>query len=215
MLGSFRNWASRVEDEEILKAVKELQDAFNHEVGKVKWGDSDSVISFKHWIADRVNSTIRELKCDRKVFAAALWRQAHTTRSTEAQGASIFLGMPEEALEIVKNKPGRGGPDDEVPEGEIILLGLDRSLPGYAGLQTKVRICDVRIKDGKKLVGRKAVVNVNPRQDQKQPDPKSGLPENSLGLIAPECDQPSEGEYVALIVRDGEKKRWKLSLQRV
>ena len=189
-LTEFRNWAMKVTELQYGTA-RVVQDWFNARIQRVNFSDPENIAKFKAELqVELVNWTERE-QLDLKVAASALWRVAHSSRSTDASAASVFMAFPEQAEWIVENKPGL-----QINQTATILTGVNYQVPFLMSAETEVQVVDVETMVKGKIVIRKAVVGIVDGQVQPS-DP--GFPRNMIGVIAANADQPGVGSYFATI----------------
>ena len=77
-----------------------------------------------------------------------------------------------------------------------ILTGCNYQVPGLEELETEVEVVDVTTEKNGKLWVRKAVYGA---VDGQLPPQSELYPENMIGLIAVNADQPEKGAYFARI----------------
>ena len=105
--------------------------------------------------------------------------------------ASVFIAFPEASRWIVAEKPGL-----KSTGLATILTGCNYQVPGLEELEAEVEVVDVTTeKNGKQWV-RKAICGAVEGQ---LPPPSSTYPENMIGLVAVNADQPEKGAYFARI----------------
>ncbi len=189
LLTEFRDWAMSVPAVQ-MECAKVVQVWFNARNKRVNWSDPRSILDFRAEFNIEVQKWVQREQVDPKVAASALWRAAHSARSGDASGASVFIAFPEESNWIVKMKPG-------LKHGRsTIIVGLNFQLPGLDELDCEVKIIDMaKLQNGKMIVRKAVVAEV---EGQIQP---VGMPTNVIGVIAANADQPQVGMYIARIHR--------------
>jgi hypothetical protein len=201
-LTAYRNWAlstSKVDYE----CAKVIQSWYNARVRRVNWSDPDSIATFKAALNNEITVWVEREELDRKVAASALWRVAHSTRSQDAGGASVFVAFPDEAKWIVEHKPGYR--DSRLA---TVLTGLHYQLPYVSDLEADVTVVEVKTQSRGKVVVRKAVA-----ADVKGQLKPTGdvYPDNMIAMVAINADQPQTGQYHAIISQIS-NKAWKCEL---
>ena len=112
----------------------------------------------------------------------------------------MFIAFEDFALDIVKNKPGKD-------IHSTIVTGVHYQVPSFEGGTFRVRIQEVETeKYGKRLI-RKVICGPVPDQIVKD----KGLPDDLIGFVAMNVDQPEVGSYLATLIPLG-KKSWKCAL---
>lgn len=105
-LSDYVNWAPPVSDYQLLLA-KEMIDAFVVLQTSVDWSRAESVQRLKDAARAMGDILARDaFGGNRRYCGYALWRASHHSRSNRAGASGVFTMMPEEALYIVRNKPG-------------------------------------------------------------------------------------------------------------
>ena len=141
-------------------------------------------------------------KLDRIAAALALWRVAHSSRSGDASGASVFIGFYEECLKIVTEKPGLKG------SLRTVVTGIHYQVPGLREATLEGEIVDIAVNIRGKRVIRKALVGEIEGQRQPQ-DPQ--YPANMIGMIAMNADQPQCGQYT-ISIKQTSQAAWTATL---
>ena len=190
-LTEYRKWAMIVQPEEIEHA-RQFQGWYNSLVTRVNFEDPSEIISFRAAVQAEVKE--RGKTSDPWTFANALWYVAHSARSHENQAASVFIAFEDFALDITKDKPGQ-----EI--SSIIVTGVHYQVPNFEGGTFRVRIQEVETeKYGKRLI-RKVICGPVPGQIVKD----KSLPNDLIGFIAMNVDQPEVGSYLATLMPLGHK----------
>lgn len=148
-LKEFLGWAPRVSIVVVEEAGK-LQGQFNVRSQSVNWEDQDEVFTFKSWWVEAVNEWMLSAGHDRWTAAAAMWRAAHSVRSTYAGASSVFIAFKDEALRIVTEKPGSG----DVVVGVVLGLPKDTDSAEVVGEVVEFKESS---KDGRRTWLRKAL----------------------------------------------------------
>jgi hypothetical protein len=189
-LTAFRMWAMPVDSVQY-ECAKVLQEWYNARSMRVNWSDPDAVGKFKTLFVQEAKTWMEREGLDERIAASALWRVAHSSRSSNAGAASVFIAFPEASRWIVAEKPGL-----KSTGLATILTGCNYQVPGLEELEAEVEVVDVTTeKNGKQWV-RKAICGAV----EGQLPPQSDLyPENMIGLVAVNADQPEKGAYFARI----------------
>jgi hypothetical protein len=124
------------------------------------------------WLAQQLGFK-SEASVDERVAASPLWRVAHSSRSSNAGAASVFIAFPEASRWIVAEKPGL-----KSTGVATILTGCNYQVPGLEELKAEVEVVDVTTeKNGKHWVRKAICVAV-----EGPLPPQSDLyPENMMG----------------------------------
>jgi hypothetical protein len=133
------------------------------------------------WMVDKHN-------LDRWTLANAMWWCGHFDQrysELEKMASAVFVGMPDEAERIAREKPGLAG--EKGGEFEIFVTGLSYQLPKYhesgAEFITPVNVVDFDdVRSGVK-VRRRALVADQPLEGQKQPKLEH-YPRNMIAITA-------------------------------
>lgn len=202
-LSTFRGWAGPV-PEHLLDGAHRLQLEFNARVTRVNFTWADDVIRFKKVWAHLIQDWMVAEHIGAEMACAALWREAHSTRSDSASAASVFMAFPELCKAIVEHKPGL-----QCAKQETVLVGL-----GYVFDEAPTHlVAEVEIREfrqeraNKTLIRRIAVGNVPGKKDAKAPYP-AGL----IGMVEVHANQPELGTYVATITKAGHGNAWHCKL---
>jgi len=179
-LMEFRHWAPTVDDE-LYEAAAKLQVAFNGRVTTVNFSDPERVREFKVWWESKVKAWMGFEGLNNETAAAALWRVAHSSRSTYSGASSVFYAFPEECKLFIEKKPGLSS------TVKTIVLGL------RDWVESLTTLCQVveyeEAKNGKRLI-RKALV-----LDEK------GAMLGAMASIPVDVEAPEKGQYLATILR--------------
>jgi len=207
-LTHYRPWAGEV-DEGLYAAAHELQLKFNARIHRLNWQWSEQVEAFKLWWRSEINDFIAETGYNRFDVARALWNVAHSTRSTAAGAGSIFMGMPEEALRIIREKPGR---QSRKPAG-VAMTGLtynvENPLAEWIG---EVEVVYHAVSKNGRLIYRACVCPIGEHPFRfKQKAEDNPWPADMIGVVSAQDDQPEEGFYNAAY-RQKSKSSWALTL---
>lgn len=125
-LCDFVNWAPVVPDKYMLVA-KSLIGKFNALQVLTNFDSAESIDRMKTAFNGMVEQAIvKDFRGSRQLAAYALWRSAHHSRSSMAGATSVFFGLPNEALMIVRRKPGLIGEVKAESVGESIELVAER-----------------------------------------------------------------------------------------
>lgn len=177
-LNEFKNWAVNVAAE-LLESCGEIQIQFNSRTQVTNWTDPECVNHFRAWWSHTVAEWMSKNNLDATIAAAAMWRVAHSTRSTYAGASSVFMAFPDECNQIIISKPGKHAT-------KTVVLGLKDDVENWAGKVTLVQYEEVR---GKMRIIRKALVL--PAEMMKYD--KASIPVDA--------EAPDEGEYVITLTR--------------
>jgi len=201
----FLNWALPQSDE-LMRQAEQVQFWYNSRVQRVNWTDPKDIAAFRVSLNERIEEWHKETKASDWEMANALWIVAHSARSEESTGNSVFMAFLDQAEKIIKDKPGLAASQKSQ---EIILNGLAYQLPGFTnGELENIEVKDiVTLSRGKKLVRR---VVCGSTRGQKKPQDKS-LPENLRAVGAINCAQPEPGTYRAKSTKFGDAS-WKAVL---
>jgi hypothetical protein len=101
------------------------------------------------------------------------------------------MAFPDEALEIVKSKPGKS------TALATVLTGVNYQIPGFEHGELEVEVVEVTVTKGGKRIVRKAVVGEAPGQLQAA----EPYPSNLIGLISLSALKPDCGRYHVRITR--------------
>lgn len=184
-LTEFRGWALSISKDDYERA-NVIQHWFNARAKRTNWSDPNEIAKMKIELAAEVS----KLSMDRWIAANALWRVAHSSRSTETSAASVFMAFPEECRRIIAEKPGRK------PRKMTVLTGLNYQVPGLTEVELDVRIVDVETTKGRRIIIRKAICG----EIDGQLTPTNPMyPTDMLGMVAVNADQPEQGSYHASI----------------
>jgi len=194
-LTTYKYWADH-STYDALRIARKMQDWYNANASEVNWQDAIAIQQFKlEWKERIADETL-----PRYELANALWFIAHGARSVNSGAGSVFLGFPEEALDIVLEKPGQQYVKTE--QGyETVIVGLPKQCPNVLEMKGEVTIIDVPLKKAGKLMVRKAIVAVV--EGQLQPS-DNRYPENTIALVATNAFQPPAGVYEASITPNSE-----------
>jgi hypothetical protein len=177
-------------------------DWYNPRAKRTNWADAKSIIEFKTAFDARLQELMDDEKLDRMAAASALWRVAHSSRSGDASGASVFIGYYDECLVIVKEKPGLIG------SLRTIVTGIHYQVPGLREAALEGEIVDVQVNIRGKRIIRKALVGKVDGQLQPQ-DPQ--YPANMIGMIAINAGQPQCGSY-KISIKQTSRAAWTATL---
>ena len=198
-LTEFQRWAGRVDTD--FEAVRDVQNWYNARVRRVNFSEPKDIAAFKLAFSKRLDEWMAEQGLSEWDAARALWNVAHGTRSELSGAASVFIGFPEQAAQIVADKPGL------VRKTKTVLVGLARQVPGLIEVSLDVEIQDVTVDQKGRAVIRKAVV----AEVHGQRQPNAPFPEKMIGLIAGNAIQPEPGQYKAHI-KQVSAGAWDISL---
>lgn len=205
-LSHFRGWAHRV-PEDVSKACHELQMEFNARVHSINFSWSEDVTHFKEWWQKRVRGWAEDLGIPVEMACDALWHEAHSARSREASGASVFIAFPERVKEIIAEKPGLN-----VKVMETLLLGLQyvfKDVPEKLLIRAEVREFEQDVQD-KRLIRKILAGEVEGKHAPREP-----YPEDLIGMFEIHAPQPELGLCIAEITKAGRGKAWHCRLTRV
>jgi hypothetical protein len=133
---------------------------------RVNWSDPDAVGKFKTLFVQEARTWMEREGLDKRV--------AHSSRSSNAGAASVFIAFPEASRWIVAEKP-----DLKSTGLATILTGCNYQVPGLDELEAEVEVVDVTTeKNGKQWV-RKAICGAVKGQ---LPPQSNMYPENMIGL---------------------------------
>ena len=192
-LSDFIDWAPSVPPEMMDKAYVH-QERYCHIASQVNWTSLAAAQAFKEtWQAECLSWA--EGFPSEKMAAYSLWRAAHHARGSASGASSVFIGFPEQALEIVKSKPGTATLGSQM---RTIIVGLNHNFtytPDELGpIQVTVKMMEI---DG---MTRKAIISSEPLEDMVTP--------NLVGFVArlekshgDDVVSPPPGEYIANIIR--------------
>ncbi len=205
-LGAFKHWAPGVSDV-LQDGIHTLQLEYNSQIRRVNWVSPESIGSFRVWWQgalsewQEANGITEEMACN------ALWRETHSARSENSSGASVFMGYPELALEIVQNKPGF----DRSRVNGTLLIGLNYVFedPPLA-LDIPVEVRELK----QKAKGRTLVRSVLIGQAPGKKDAKAPYPAEMLGMVDRRAEAPAPGMYMASIRKAGHGMAWHCDLTR-
>lgn len=201
----FRKWA-RMVSSELYKEVFELQIIYNGWVKRLNFADPAAVKSFTARWAQRINEFIEHEGLSRETVGTALWVVSHSSRSSASGAASIFLGMPDQARRISREKPGLSRREETV-----IMTGvLYNVVSPPASWSGTVRIENHLITSHNKRIHRKVVFA--PDLATKPKEHTTQWPKGMAGVISLESDQPDPGTYAATWNRLGDAKAWQLTI---
>jgi hypothetical protein len=195
LLSYYRNWGPSV-DQDHMESAMEMQLRFNAAVKRVNFSSPEDIAAFKVKFGRDIDQWVKDMGYSREEAAAALWRVAHSSRSENASGASIFIGMPKEAEWIVREKPGL---KEKVLK--TVVVGLAHQLPGVDRLTATVNVIEYKQAKGKVTLIRKCLCAEVPGQKQ----PSGDYPTNMLCMVAVQNEQPEVGQYLANIWPISEK----------
>jgi hypothetical protein len=205
-LSNFRGWAHHVPDV-VARDCHELQLEFNARVHSVNFSWSEDVIHFKEWWQKRVREWAEGIGISDEVACDALWREAHSTRSQEASGASVFIAFPERVKTIIAEKPGRNAPSTV-----SLLLGLQYvfdDVPEKLQIRAEVRQFE-QIVQNKRLIRKILAGDVEGKKAPRDP-----YPTDLIGMFELHAPQPECGVYIADITKAGHGKAWHCRLTQV
>jgi hypothetical protein len=186
LLTDFRSWALSV-PKEVYERAKEVQTWYNARQARVNWSDGREVVAFAAEYRAKIQDALGDL--DSRVAASALWRVAHSARSTNAGAGSVFIAYPDEVMWIIREKPG------QTAKCRTVVTGLKYQLPQAVDLDVDVKVVEVKTARRGKYVIRKALVVDEALEGQRQP--QGSYPTNMIGLVVVNADQPEVGEYMA------------------
>jgi hypothetical protein len=189
-LTEFRSWAMKVTEAQYA-AAKVIQDWFNARIQRVNFSDPENINRFREELMGEIKVWLERDGLDPRAAASALWRVAHSSRSSDASAASVFMAFPDESLWIIEHKPGVA-----INCTVTIITGVSYQVPNLISAETDVDVVDVQTHVRGRIVIRKAVVGLIDGQVQPR-DP--GYPRNMIGLVAANADQPAVGQYYATI----------------
>ena len=204
-LSAYRNWALPV-DEFNLAVAHEMQMRYNGRAKRTNWQDPNEVKKFRMWWQDELRNWTETMELT-NLEASALWREAHSAKSDEASGASVFIGFPEECRWIIREKPGKNKPDTET-----LVLGLQYVFdqePEHLTCEVEVREFE-QVKNGKRLIRKVVCGNVPGKKDAREP-----YPADLIGMVEVKADQPELGKYIAVLTASGHGKSWHCKLMPV
>ena len=204
-LSAFTNWAQDV-SEELFAEAEKLQLAYNGRVKSTNFSDDNSVGNFVSWWDGAVQAWIEQHpEIGRANLAAALWRVAHSSRSANAGGGSVFTATPlhDEVMAIIAH-PGL------TRDSRVVLTGLQYNLPAnmLKRLECVVKIADFTSQSHGKAVVRKVVITAI----KGQKPATGGYPEGTLALVSASGAQPEDGEYMA-VIEQATDKTWTCKLE--
>jgi hypothetical protein len=188
--------------EKLLASAKNIQDWYNARAKRTNWADAKSINELKTAFDARLKEWMDDERIDRMTAASALWRVAHSSRSGDASGASVFIGFYDECLKIVAEKPGLKG------SLRTVVTGIHYQVPGLREATLEGEIVDVAVNIRGKRVIRKALVAQVDGQLQPQ-DPQ--FPANMIGIIAVNADQPQNGTYT-ISIKQTSQSAWTATL---
>jgi hypothetical protein len=205
-------WAPHVSDV-LLNQGLDMVREFNGLSRMVDWSSSEDTMAFKEtW--QEMCDTWSVLFSSRQEAVYTLWRAAHHATIGGSGAASIFMGFPEEALDIVVNKPGLL---EQQHEGVVsLLVGVDYNFvgglaPDVIGPVT-VHVYDIDWRGHLRM----AVMLDEPLPSMKESD---RFPDGMIGMCAQELrnsgefyTHPEEGSYVARIERNKSGKSFRAYL---
>jgi hypothetical protein len=205
-------WAPHVPDK-LLNRGLEMVREFSGLSRMVIWSSSEDVVTFKEtwqelclgWAAQF--SSVQEA-------AYVLWRASHHATVGGSGAAAVFMGFPEEALQIVTHKPGLL---EQQHEGVVALLvGVDYNFmggraPDLAGPVT-VQVFEIPWRGSFRL----AVVLDEPLLGMKESEK---FPYGMIGMCAAELREggrfytaPEPGSYIARFKRNRSGKSYRAYL---
>ena len=203
MLTDYVDWAPSV-DERDMDSGYAMYQKFCVLASQVNMSDDLAVLSFKEsWMA-LCNEWAKQYSSV-DYAAWVIWRCAHHSRSSRAGAAAVFIGFPEQALKIVREKPGNMSMGSQI---RTVIVGLNNNfeyIPDMIPVEGSIRVV---VKNGfynNQL--RKMVLSIEPLDGQKVHS--DGLPDNLIGMVSELRKNrekegyvsPPEGEYLARIVR--------------
>jgi hypothetical protein len=197
-LSSFRDWAPRV-SKDVAGQAHELQMEFNARVRRVNFTDGEDILAFRRWWQDKLAAWT---ELPRETVCAAMWREAHNSRSEDASAASVFIGFPALVKWIISDKPGL---DEDGTDTLLVGLNYVFDEP-VTRITVPVQVREFEQEKGRKRVVRKIVCGDVPGKKA----PRAPYPEDLIGMVELRAQQPEVGEYVAHIVKAGHGKAWLL-----
>lgn len=101
----YLDWAPKVKDEEILLGLK-MAAEFAGQSRQVSWESSHETQHFKETWQQACDRWSKQFG-SRQYAAYVLWRAAHHASISGNGAAAVFVGFPDIAMQIVKEKPGK------------------------------------------------------------------------------------------------------------
>ncbi|RMD58816.1 hypothetical protein D6833_12410, partial [Candidatus Parcubacteria bacterium] len=142
-LAAFRDYAMQPASEEYHKAAKSLQSWY---ALRVQSTNLLSVKDYQTLVTDwkeEIESTIKKHNLDRWLLANALWYVTHNGQRHGEQGlkkkaSAVFVGMPEEALRIAMEQPGKKVLLTATTRHQVKLVGLQYQIPDPRAITGRV-----------------------------------------------------------------------------
>jgi len=203
-LSMYRAWAPEVPPF-LQDGAHTLQMEFNAQVKRVNFYDPQSIGGFRKWWQDAIKDWATTCGITMQLASYAIWREAHSARSENSTAASVFMGVPDEASEIVKAKPGIIG----LERVRTLLVGLNYVfdvVPDRIDMVVEVREFE-QAKENKRLVRKVLCGAYETKKDAKDP-----YPPDLLGFVDLRSTQPELGRYLARIVKAGHGQAWHCEL---
>jgi hypothetical protein len=203
-LVNFRDWAVQPE-EWLLEDVKDLNRQFYNAMKSLDWTDEDAHESAKAWLDRMITGwkTKRKVKSN-WVLANALWWGVHNSKSKGA-GAIVFWAFPNEAAQIIMEKPGLKV--NGKPAIKVLGLGKHFDVPPmhYRG---PVRIERQVVLDDRNRAAIRGFLCADLPIDH----PNAELPDNTIGTISNESWVPEPGDYFGADLTQVGDSMWLLTL---
>lgn len=199
-LGAYKNWAPMVS--EILQdGIHTLQLEYNARVRRVNFTSPEDIGRFRMWWQELLAEWTEANGISPEVASYALWREAHSTRSDNSSGASVFMGFPELSTKIVTDKPGYNK-DKPAPTLVVGLNYVFDTPPDY--LETAVEIREIAVPTkGRRVIRTVLIAQVEGKRDAKLP-----YPAEMLGMVDRRSAAPGPGMYDAVIRKAGHGMAW-------